>query len=58
MGDLGAVGRQRLVVIGERGLRVEGGVELVAPAGFEARLAEGIVAALRARGFDAKRAGG
>src|SRR4029077_2894309 len=39
MRNLGAIGRERLVVEGLRGFRIERERELVAPAEFEARLA-------------------
>ena len=49
MRDLGAVGRQRLVVDRLRRLRIEGERELVAPAELEARLAHRIVPDARSR---------
>ena len=47
--DLGAVGRQRLVVEGARGHRIERQVELVLPAELEARLRQRVVPRLRPR---------
>ena len=49
MRDLGAFGRQRLVVVGPRRDRIERQVELILPAELEARLAERVVPRLRAR---------
>ena len=48
VGDLRAIGRQRLVVILERRIRIERQVELILPPELEARLAERIVAEVRA----------
>src|SRR5438093_1649605 len=49
VGELGALGRQRLVVELARGLWIEREVELVLPAKLEARLAERVVPLARAR---------
>ena len=49
MGDLGAVGGQRLVVEAAGRLRIQRQVELVLPAELEARLAQRVVAQLRTR---------
>src|SRR6185436_3383226 len=49
VGELGAVGRQRLVVELARGLGIEREVELVLPAELEARLAERVVRLARAQ---------
>src|SRR4051812_45637345 len=43
VGDLGALCRERLVVVGQRRHRVEREVELVAPAELEARLTQRVV---------------
>src|SRR5712691_11793262 len=48
VGELGALGRQRLVVELARGLRVEREVELVLPAELEAGLTERVVPLARA----------
>ena len=48
MGGLGAFLRERLIVEFTRGHGVEAQVELIFPAEFEARLAQRIVAVLRA----------
>src|SRR5215212_10964984 len=47
--ELGALLRERLVVVLARDLGVEGEVELILPAELEARLRERVVAQLRAR---------
>jgi hypothetical protein len=57
VGDLGAVLRQRRVVVLARGLRIERKVELVLPAELEARLAERVVA-VRAPGVALGEVGG
>jgi hypothetical protein len=49
VGELGAILGQGLVVEFARLVRVEAEVELVVPAEFEARLAQRVVADLRAR---------
>ena len=49
MRDLRPFRRQRLIMKRGRSARIEREIELVAPAEFEARLGEGVVAVTRAR---------
>ena len=48
MRQLGALGRQRLVVVGDRRVGVERQVELVAPAEVEAGARQGVIVGARA----------